>query len=365
MSQQTIVRWLDELTTADLPHVGGKLARLGAQKANGLRVPDGFAVPVQAFELFLSNTARTDLELVLAQPAEGWDAGERVATEARRVIESQAFPSDMEDAISAAHDRLAERSGLRDKLQTAVRSSGVTEDGDEASFAGQFDTYLGIRGASEVLVHVRKCWASQYTARALDYRRRRGLPLLTQGIAVGVLQLVDARSAGVAFTLNPIDGNRDQAVVEGNWGFGESVVSGLCTPDHWVVDKKTGEIVEEVIAAKSMWSTFDAAAGRVIECAAPAGMAEQPCLTQQEVLEIIAMAVAIEDQEGRPQDVEWTIAHHLPFPDNVFLLQHRPETVWTGREATPKQAPRPKVLDVLDAGMRGGGFSSDLLKGFR
>jgi pyruvate,water dikinase len=218
-----------------------------------------------------------------------------------------------------------------------VRSSGVTEDGAEASFAGQYDTYLGLCSAEAVVQSVRSCWASQYSSRALDYRRRQGFPLASSGgIAVGVMQLIDARSAGVTFTLNPITGNRRQAVVEANWGFGESVVSGLVTPDHFLVNRADAYILEERVGSKEVWSVFDPEQRRVVEQPTPAEQAARACVSHTEVRELVRLAAEIEAREGRPQDVEWVIDRHVSFPDNVFLLQHRPETSW---------ALRPESLD--------------------
>ena len=132
------------------------------------------------------------------------------------------------------------------------------EDGHAASFAGQYETYLGVSGVDEVLRHIAKCWASGYSAHALEYRRRFGgsSPLRANDLAVGVLELVDARSAGVAFTLDPVTGDRDRLVVEANWGLGESVVSGQVTPDYWTVERDSGRILERRAGAKLVWSVL-------------------------------------------------------------------------------------------------------------
>ncbi len=138
------------------------------------------------------------------------------------------------------------------------------EDGHAASFAGQYETYLGVSGADEVLRHIAKCWASGYSAHALDYRRRFGgsSPLRAHDLAVGVLELVDARSAGVAFTLDPVTGDRGRLVVEANWGLGESVVSGQVTPDYWTVERDSGRILERRTGGKLVWSVLADATGR-------------------------------------------------------------------------------------------------------
>jgi pyruvate, water dikinase len=211
----------------------------------------------------------------------------------------------------------------------------VSEDGAGASFAGQYETYLGVSGIADVLGHIRKCWGSGYSAHALEYRRRLGSggagarPHVLD-LAVGVLELVDVRSAGVAFTLDPVTGDRNTLVVEANWGFGESVVSGQVSPDHWTVDRATGDIVTRRTGDKRVWSVFSPAAGLVVLEPATADRAARPCLTDDEVRYIARQATRIEAADGgAPQDVEWAIARGLPFPDSVFILQHRPETTWT------------------------------------
>jgi pyruvate,water dikinase len=324
--------WLDEVGLADTPRVGAKLARLGALRSRGAQVPDAFVLTSGAFDTFL-GPARPELERLLEAPSVGLEDVERLSQTVQAFIEQQPFPPSLQASIIAAYAELAERTGLGNRLSTAVRSSGVTEDGLEASFAGQYDTYLGLRSAAGVLQHIRKCWGSRYNTRALDYRRRWGLPLSAHGIAVGVMQLVDARSAGVTFTLNPITGNRHEAMLEANWGFGESVVSGLVTPDYFLVRRPDGEILEERIGAKEVWSVFDPEQGRVVEQPTPSEQAVRSCLSHAEVRELVRLAVEIEAREGCPQDVEWAIDAHLPFPRNVFLLQHRPETSWATRSA--------------------------------
>ena len=236
-------------------------------------------------------------------------------------------------------------------LRVAVRSSAVSEDGHAASFAGQYETYLGVSGVDDVLLHIRRCWSSGFSAHALAYRRRFGgpSPVRVHDLAVGVLELVDARSAGVAFTLDPVTGDRGICVVEGNWGLGESVVSGQVTPDHWTVDRASGRVLTARAGVKRAWTAYNAATGRAELAPLPADLAGQACLSEDEVRYICERAVAIEAAAGGvPQDVEWAIARDLPFPDSVFFLQHRPETTWTTPApdepaAAPDAGPAPQV----------------------
>ena len=211
---------LGVIRAGDAGRVGPKMARLGQLASTGWRVPDGYAVTASALEGWLPTAALAELHRLFSAPAvgavgAGADGGGHqglaaLSEQARRLIEGQSLPSWLADAVADAHGRLEARTGRGAALRVAVRSSAVGEDGHAASFAGQYETYLGVSGADEVLRHIAKCWASGYSAHALDYRRRFGgsSPLRAHDLAVGVLELVDAQSAGVAFTLDPVTGDR-------------------------------------------------------------------------------------------------------------------------------------------------------------
>jgi pyruvate,water dikinase len=335
---------LGVIRSGDSARVGPKLARLGQLASTGWRVPDGYAVTAGALDDWLPAAARAELDRLFTAPVTpGLDDHAHLAwlaEHARGLVEDQPLPAWLEDAVSAAHARLAERTGHGAALRVAVRSSAVAEDGAAASFAGQYATYLGISGIAAVLAHLRKCWASGYSAHALAYRRRFGGagPLRAHDLAVGVLELVDARSAGVVFTLDPVTGDRERLVVEANWGFGESVVSGQVTPDYWAVDRSSGRIMERRAEAKDVWSVPDARTG-VALTPLPADLARAPCLSDDEVRYICRKAAELAESQGTPQDVEWAIARGLDLPDCVFFLQHRPETTWTAPVVSPAVSP--------------------------
>jgi pyruvate,water dikinase len=349
---------LGQVRAADASRVGPKMARLGQLAASGWRVPDGYAITASALDGWLPPAARAELERLFTQSVTGGVADgpaarapghpgdpaglAGLAEQARRLVEAQPLPGWLSEAVAAAHGRLESRTGRSGgELLVAVRSSAVGEDGHAASFAGQYETYLGVTGIESVLDHVRRCWASGYSAHALEYRRRFGGagPLRTHDLAVGVLELVDARSAGVAFTLDPVTGDPGTLVVEGNWGFGESVVSGHVSPDHWTVDRASGQVLTSRVGAKRTWAAFSPDAGRVVLAPLADDLAGQSCLTEQEVRYLCEQALAIEAAEGGvPQDVEWAVARDLPFPDSVFILQHRPETTWTPAAADRQTA---------------------------
>jgi pyruvate, water dikinase len=340
---------LADIRGADAGRVGPKMARLGQLAADGYRVPDGYAVTASALDGWLPAAARGELARLFSVPVSGHAELTELASRAQALVEAQPLPSPLADAVAGAHASLAERTGRGDALRVAVRSSALSEDGHAASFAGQYETYLGVSGVDDVLLHVRRCWASGFSAHALAYRQRFGgaSPVRVHDLAVGVLELVDARSAGVAFTLDPVTGDRGVCVLEGNWGFGESVVSGHVTPDHWTVDRASGQVLTARHGAKRAWSAYDEAAGRVVLSPLPQDLAGRACLTDEEVRYLCAQAVAIEAASGGvPQDVEWAIARDLPFPDSVFFLQHRPETTWTAGPGSGGTAPDAAAPDA-------------------
>jgi pyruvate, water dikinase len=380
---------LGVIRAGDGGRVGPKMARLGQLASAGWRVPDGYAVTAAALEGWLPASAQAELHRLFSTPASsasnsssasggttgagGQDYGGHqrlaaLAEQARQIIEGQPLPPRLADAVAAAHARLEQRTGRGAALRVAVRSSAVGEDGHAASFAGQYETYLGVSGLDAVLRHVARCWASGYSAHALEYRRRFGgsSPLRANDLAVGVLELVDARSAGVAFTLDPVTGDRDRLVVEANWGLGESVVSGQVTPDYWTVERDSGRILERRVGAKLVWSVLAdagnagpgaggaAAEGRsgTVLAPLPAELAQAPCLSDDEVRYICRQAAAIEAAEGTPQDVEWAIARDLEFPDCVFFLQHRPETTWAATTPAPAGQPPARSFDPVQYALR-------------
>jgi pyruvate,water dikinase len=318
---------LADIQVTDIPRVGPKVARLGQLARDGWRVPDGYAVTADALAAWLPPGLSP--EAAQARPVPAW----------------------LTAAVADAHDRLAARTRLGPALKVAVRSSALSEDGATASFAGQLATYLGVCGVDDVLHHIRKCWASGFTAHAQSYRDRHAGPGADLQLAVGVLELVDVRSAGVVFTVDPVSHDRNRLVVEANWGFGESVVSGHVTPDHWEVDRATGHILAEHVTVKRAWSALDPQVATVTLQPLPDELAPQACLAAHEVRYLCRQALAIEESEGgTAQDVEWAIAKDLPFPDSVFILQHRPVT--TLALPPPPPPPPPAAFDPVQYALR-------------
>ena len=238
------------------------------------------------------------------------------------------MPGELETAIRRNYALLEEKTG-RPGTPVAVRSSGEAEDLADASFAGQYDTYLWIAGADAVLRHVRACWASMFGDAALSYRAGGGDAVDGDGICVGVQQMVEARAAGVMFTLDPLNGDRSKIVMEACWGLGEGVVKGDVTPSRFTVDKVTLEIVQREIVPQAEEYRFDPASGAVRLMPRAPERERAACIEDAEALALARLAKRIEAHRGAAQDIEWAIDAE----GEVRILQVRPETVWSQRES--------------------------------
>ena len=330
--KEKLILWFEELEKEDIPLVGGKNANLGEMTKAGIPVPPGFAITAYAYQKFLKETGiaekiyQTIKETVTDpnDPKQYEEASKKV----RQLIESTPMPKEIEEAIRNAYAELSKKTRMVDVF-VAVRSSATAEDLPDASFAGQQETYLNVRGADELVEKTIKCWSSLFTPRAIFYRTQKGFRHEDVLISVGVQKMVNAKAAGVAFTINPVTGDRSQIVIEGNWGLGESVVSGAVTPDDYIVDKETLKVIDKRIAKKTVEYIRDPETGKTIHAEVPPERQNQPCLTDEEILRLAELAKRIEEHYGRPQDIEWAIDKDLPFPENVFIVQSRPETVWS------------------------------------
>ena len=307
--------------------VGGKNASLGELTSVGARVPPGFAVTTEFYEDFLTPTGLDDTIRNRLQSADLDDSKETTAAgeEIREAIRSEPFPSELDEALESAWKQLSDTCD-DDDLEVAVRSSATAEDLPDASFAGQQDTYLGVRGLENVKRRVRDCIASLFTARAISYREERGFDQDEVLISVGVQKLVDARSSGVMFTLNPTNGDRSKVRIESSWGLGEAVVSGEVTPDSFLVDKPVGTIVERNVSNKRVMTARADSEVETIEV--PEEKQDEVSVTDAEIERLTEHAREIEKHYGRPQDIEWAIEGPMDGDSTVYILQSRPETTW-------------------------------------
>jgi len=336
MTSGPYVLWFRDCGTSCLPRVGGKNASLGEMTRAGLRVPPGFAITTDAYREFLDEASLGPEIANVLQRLDGADlaAVDQAGRDIRRMASAAPVPARVEDAIAEAYATLCAEAGVPD-LPVAVRSSATAEDLPDASFAGQQDTFLWVRSAASILTHTVRCWSSLYTARAISYRAQLGLRDGSLLISVGVQKMANARTAGVMFTLNPTNGDLSKIAIDASWGLGESVASGTVTPDNYLVDKVTFDIIRRTASVKLIEHVPDPATGRVEIRDVAAERQSSLCLSDEEVIRLAELGKRIERFYGGPQDIEWAIDRDLPFPDNVVLLQSRPETVWSQRPRAP------------------------------
>jgi pyruvate,water dikinase len=340
-----VVRWFRELTLADRPSAGGKGASLGELEHAGITVPPGFVLTTAAFEHFL---AAADPDGGIRRRVETLDSADLPAVTAasaaiRPRLESAPLPPDVESALSQALALLGD-------TPVAVRSSATSEDSGTASFAGLQDTYLWVRGHDDVVDKLRRVWSSLYSTESLAYRRRLNLPESGVAMAVVVQTMVDARAAGVMFTRSPRTGDRSVVAIESCFGLGSALVSGDVTPDHYTVSKITGEISRRHVSRKTV-EHVPLPAGGVEERPVATERQQLPSLEDAEIHELVAIARRVEAHYGCPQDIEWALARTPVGGHALLLLQSRPETVWSQKEAAPVAALRTSGVDHVLAAL--------------
>jgi rifampicin phosphotransferase len=313
--QMTFTRQFDEIGRYDVALAGGKGANLGELSSAGLPVPAGFVVTTGAYDAFVEASGIKGEILALASRAEDPASFEAASEWIGALFFRSGFPEELAEEVRTAYEQMA-REG---QTAVAVRSSATAEDLPGASFAGQQQTFLNVRGQGAVLEAVKRCWASLWTARAMAYRRRQGTDPVSVSLAVVVQQMVHSDAAGVMFTANPANGRRDEAVINAAWGLGESVVSGSVTPDFTIVEKEGERVKSRDTADKEVRTVYTA--DGTGEQTVPEAWRRQAVLDDQAAAELVRYGTRIENLYGSPQDVEWALAD-----GRLFILQARPVT---------------------------------------
>ncbi|MGB8891709.1 MAG: phosphoenolpyruvate synthase [Methanoregula sp.] len=317
------ILWLEEIRKEDISSVGGKGASLGEMASIGLPVPPAFVVTAQAFRRFLVETG---LDQKIFKISENIDVEnnavlEKAADTIKTLVIKAKMPAALKDDIKASYKKMSQND-----LIVAVRSSATAEDLPDASFAGQQETYLNIKGEAALITAVQNCWASLYGARAIYYRAKQGFEEHTVNIAVVVQQLVHSEKAGVMFTSHPISGD-SITIIEGSWGLGEAVVSGSVSPDHYIFDQRTESVGEKTIANKKVEIIPDGSHGTKLVAVDPARQDTQ-VLSDAEIAKLAMYGKIAENHYGIPQDVEWGIV-----AGTIYILQSRPITTIGKKEA--------------------------------
>lgn len=319
MNSPVDVLLLDDARAQEAELTGGKGANLAALSAAGFPVPKGFAVTTAAYDAFIDGAGLRPRIADLLAHADYKDAValEETTAKVRQTIIDAPLPQELANTIAASYAALPADSYV------AVRSSGTAEDLADTSFAGLHDTYLDVRGPDAVAHAVKRCWASMWTARATHYRHNAGIDHAGVRIAVIVQQMVESVASGVLFTANPLTAQTEQLVINANWGLGESVVSGIATPDSWVLDTGTLRPVERTLGAKELMIVRDPdAAHGTVTLETPAEDRKRFTLTDDQLAELGELGRRVQAHyDGLPQDIEWALAD-----GRVYLLQSRPVT---------------------------------------
>ncbi len=318
MTEKWIYR-LEELRSGHNDLVGKKCANLGEMVHMGMRVPPGFAISVDGYERFMKETGAG--EEIIKYVKEAGETLRKVEKQVeagriiRGIIESRDMPEGMKQELHTFYDELCETVGQPD-VAVATRSSGAV------SMPGQMETYLNVKGRKDLLTKIIKVWGSAFTTRAIAFRLEKGMEMSKAPIGVAVLKMVNARSAGVTLTVQPTTGDLTKAVVEGNWGLGESVVSGEITPDSFLLDKASGSIVSSIISKKPRMVVYKKDGIGMVTV--PVEKQEMPCISESELGEILRIALKVESYFDMPQDMEWVFDADMTFPENLFWVQTRP-----------------------------------------
>lgn len=341
----------------DVRQVGGKAASLAEMTAEGLPVAPGFAVTAEAYRHYRRESGLkdfTDSILERLTPESGqaaFDEAERVITERTEAV---GMPAEIAEPIRAAYRQLCADTGVED-IAVAVRSSATAEDSVDASFAGEFETWVDIVGEDAVVEYVQRCYVSVYSGRVLSYLAEKGIDPQEIEMAVVVQKTVRARAAGVMFTLSPTTGDRSRIVLEASWGLGLSVVGGEVTPDRYMLEKITLDIVVREAGHKHLEYRRGDAPQEVAE-----DRRDVLCLSDEEVVALARYGKSLEKVHGgAPQDIEFAIDEELPQGQNLILLQRRPETVWSNVQRKPKFDAAASMMSWITGSISGGAANLD------
>lgn len=326
--EEAFVLWFDELKREDVALVGGKSSSLGEMTSStNVPVPYGFATTAYGYRYFMQKTGLEDkirTALDALDDVENSVLLRQVTASIREMICQAPMPDELAEAIRNAYIELGKRAGEMNPF-VAVRSSATAEDLPDASFAGQQDTYLNIRGADLIIQKVKECYASTFTDRATYYRVKQGFDHMSVALSAAIQMMVYSKAAGVMFTVDLVTGNDDNILIEGSYGLGEYVVGGIVTPDNFTVNKKDMTIVKRMINDKNI-ALVRQEQGDTVEIKVPEEKAKAQVISDKQILELASYAKAIEKHYGCYMDMEWGVDERN---GKIWILQARPETVWS------------------------------------
>ncbi len=338
---KSTVMWFQDLGKDDIPIAGGKGANLGEMFRAGLPIPNGFVVAADDYKRFLAESGLAEKILSILSDTDVDDsrALQAASKKIRKLFEEVGVPESIKKAIIENYRKL----DAGKHVLVAVRSSATAEDLPGASFAGQQETFLNTSG-NDLVDAVKRCWSSLFTPRAIFYREKKGFEHAKVAIAVVVQEMVNSEKAGVLFTVHPATGETDKLIIEGAWGLGEGVVSGTVTPDHYVIDKKTGSLLIKEITTKEVMFVRDEKTGKTVKKKVPLKKANEQTLTEDEIKKLAQLGMKVESHYGFPQDIEWAIEG-----SKLYLLQTRPITVFYEEKAEKPSEGKEMILKGLGA----------------
>jgi len=337
--KEALLLWFDELGKEDVPIVGGKSANLGEMtrelKSAGVPVPPGFSTTSKAYRYFMDYnqlTAKVDEAMAQLKDPNDTETLQKVGKTVREMIVGATLPPDLAQQVTDAYKKLSQVAGV-DEAFVAVRSSATAEDLPDASFAGQQETYLNVKGPDQVLQKLKECYASLFTDRAIFYRAQKGFSSSAVALAAAVQLMVFSKAAGVAFTLDVSNGDTSVVLIEASYGLGEYVVQGTVTPDEYYVRKSDLEIVKKNVSKKTKM-LVRLPNGGTQEQQVPLGLQEQQVLTDDQIKTLAGYTIVIEKHYGKPMDTEWALDERT---NQLWIVQARPETVWSSKAAGARE----------------------------
>ena len=335
----SFIKWFSEIDRKDVSFFGGKNASLGELFRNlsskGIRIPDGFAISADAYKFFIEKAGLKEKIRVALKNLNKSNLKELKETGKyiRQLILNAELPNELQEEIKKAYEKLEEIYGK--DVDVAVRSSATAEDLPTASFAGQYDTFLNIRGEEKLMEAIKKCYASLFTDRAISYREDHGFNHFDVYLSIGVQKMVraDLACSGVIFTIDPETGFKNAIYITGSWGLGEFVVRGVVNPDGFYVFKPTlakgyRAIIEKRLGAKNKMLVYDKEG--IVEKKTPDHLRNKFILNDEEILQLAKWAIEIEKHYGMPMDIEWA---KDGISNELFIVQARPETVHSRRKS--------------------------------
>jgi pyruvate, water dikinase len=354
MSARPLVLFFKDIDKHDIPSVGGKGANLGEMTQAHFPVPNGFAVTVESYDIFLreNQIAEKISEILAPVDVDQPDQLQNASNKVQRLVASSEFPDSVAKEVIKAYKKL---SGLFQTALVAVRSSATAEDLPGMSFAGQQATYLNVKGNNNLLMAVKDCWASLFTARAIFYRAQNKIDTKKVKISVIVQKMVQSDVSGVMFTMNPVTNEKDRIIVDSVWGLGEMIVQGAVIPDHYVVQKDTFAILSKEISDQSV--QLIKKGEKTIELEVPERLRDKQKITDEQIVKLAKLGQKLQEHYFFPQDIEWA-----KDGDDLYIVQTRPVTTIKAEQKADKDGVKITDLPILTGAPASPGIGTGSVK---